>query len=89
VTRLAGNRSGLAVDPRAPGRFRSVPAPAAGIAVANAGIVPNCPVLDMSVEEWDRVMETNMRGVFLTCHRRGARGRSGGGEGGMERGVPV
>ena len=37
------------------------------IAVANAGIVPNCPVVDMSVEEWDRVMETNLRGVFLTC----------------------
>ena len=37
------------------------------IAVANAGIYPNCPVVDMTVEEWDRVMETNMRGVFLTC----------------------
>jgi 3-oxoacyl-[acyl-carrier protein] reductase len=37
------------------------------IAVANAGIVPNCPVIEMSVEEWDRVMETNLRGVFLTC----------------------
>jgi NAD(P)-dependent dehydrogenase (short-subunit alcohol dehydrogenase family) len=37
------------------------------IAVANAGIVPNCPVVDMPVEEWDRVMETNLRGVFLTC----------------------
>jgi 3-oxoacyl-[acyl-carrier protein] reductase len=37
------------------------------IAVANAGIYPNCPVLDMPVEEWDRVMETNLRGVFLTC----------------------
>ncbi len=37
------------------------------IAVANAGIFPNCPVLDMSVEEWDRVMETNLRGTFLTC----------------------
>jgi NAD(P)-dependent dehydrogenase (short-subunit alcohol dehydrogenase family) len=37
------------------------------IAVANAGIVPNCPVVDMLVEEWDRVMETNLRGVFLTC----------------------
>jgi 3-oxoacyl-[acyl-carrier protein] reductase len=37
------------------------------IAVANAGIVPNCPVVDMEVEEWDRVMETNLRGVFLTC----------------------
>ena len=37
------------------------------IAVANAGIYPNCPVLDMTVEDWDRVIETNMRGVFLTC----------------------
>ena len=37
------------------------------IAVANAGIYPNGPVLDMTVAEWDRVMETNMRGVFLTC----------------------
>ena len=37
------------------------------IAVANAGIYPNCPVVDMSLEEWDRVMETNLRGVFLTC----------------------
>jgi NAD(P)-dependent dehydrogenase (short-subunit alcohol dehydrogenase family) len=37
------------------------------IAVANAGIVPNCAVVDMAVEEWDRVIETNLRGVFLTC----------------------
>lgn len=37
------------------------------VAVANAGIYPNTPVLDMTVEEWDQVMETNARGVFLTC----------------------
>lgn len=37
------------------------------VMVANAGIYPNTPVLDMSPEEWDRVMETNVRGVFLTC----------------------
>ena len=37
------------------------------VAVANAGVFPNCPVLDMPVEEWDRVMETNLRGTFLTC----------------------
>ncbi len=43
------------------------------VAVANAGIYPNCPVLEMSVEEWDRVMETNMRGVFLTCQAVGRR----------------
>jgi 3-oxoacyl-[acyl-carrier protein] reductase len=39
----------------------------ATVAVANAGIYPNTPVVDMTVEEWDRVMETNVRGVFLTC----------------------
>lgn len=35
--------------------------------VANAGIYPNTPVLEMTQEEWDRVMETNVRGVFLSC----------------------
>jgi NAD(P)-dependent dehydrogenase (short-subunit alcohol dehydrogenase family) len=52
-----------------------------GIAVANAGIYPNSAVVEMTVEEWDRVMETNLRGVFLTCQAaaRGmvARGRGG------------
>lgn len=52
------------------------------IAVANAGIYPNTPVLDMTQDEWDRVMETNVRGVFLTCQavargmvERGTQGR--------------
>jgi NAD(P)-dependent dehydrogenase (short-subunit alcohol dehydrogenase family) len=47
------------------------------VAVANAGIYPNTPVLDMTTEEWDRVMETNLRGVFLTCQAaaRKTRGR--------------
>ena len=51
------------------------------IAVANAGIYPNTPVLDMPVEEWDRVMETNARGVFLTC-RAAARSMMARGAGG-------
>src|SRR5215470_20168098 len=37
------------------------------VAVANAGVYPNSPVLDMTVEEWDQVIETNLRGVFHTC----------------------
>ena len=52
------------------------------VAVANAGIYPNTPVLEMTTEEWDRVMETNVRGVFLTCQAaaramvaRGTRGK--------------
>jgi len=52
------------------------------VAVANAGIYPNTPVLDMTTEEWDCVMETNARGVFLTSQAaarsmvsRGTRGK--------------
>ena len=37
------------------------------IAVANAGVFPTLGVLDMPVEEWDRVIEINLRGTFLTC----------------------
>jgi NAD(P)-dependent dehydrogenase (short-subunit alcohol dehydrogenase family) len=43
------------------------------VAVANAGVYPNSPVLDMTVDEWDRVIETNLRGVFLTCQAVGRR----------------
>jgi len=52
------------------------------IAVANAGIYPNTPVLDMSQDEWDRVMETNVRGAFLTCQAAARRmvARGGGGK---------
>jgi NAD(P)-dependent dehydrogenase (short-subunit alcohol dehydrogenase family) len=28
------------------------------VTVANAGVFPNCPVLDLPVEEWDRVIES-------------------------------
>jgi len=41
------------------------------VAVANAGVYPNTPVLEMDVDEWDQVMETNVRGVFLTCRAAG------------------
>src|SRR5262249_55482106 len=51
------------------------------ITVANAGVYPNTAVVDMTVEEWDRVMETNVRGVFLTCRAAARRmiARGGGG----------
>jgi len=53
------------------------------IAVANAGIYPNCPLLDMTVDEWDRVIETNLRGVFLTCRTAGRSMMAGGRPGKM------
>lgn len=31
------------------------------------GIFPNCPIVDMDVEEWDRVFAVNVRGTMLTC----------------------
>jgi NAD(P)-dependent dehydrogenase (short-subunit alcohol dehydrogenase family) len=37
------------------------------VMVANAGIVPNAPVMDMDVSAWDAAIETNLRGVFLSC----------------------
>jgi 3-oxoacyl-[acyl-carrier protein] reductase len=40
------------------------------IAVANAGVFPTRAVLDLDVAEWDRVIEINMRGTFLTARRR-------------------
>ena len=35
------------------------------ILVNNAGIMPNSPLTDQSVEEWDEVMAVNLRGPFL------------------------
>src|SRR5262245_55480557 len=43
------------------------------VAVANAGVYPNSPVLDMTTEEWDRVSEPNQRRGFMTSQA-GARG---------------
>ncbi len=37
------------------------------IVVASAGIYPNTPFLELSEDEWDRVLDTNLKGVFLTC----------------------
>ena len=37
------------------------------VAVANAGVYPNSPFLELREEEWRRVIDTNLTGVFLTC----------------------
>lgn len=36
-----------------------------GVMVANAGILETTPILELSVEQWDRTMGINLRGVFL------------------------
>jgi 3-oxoacyl-[acyl-carrier protein] reductase len=37
------------------------------VLVANAGVYPNTPFLAIAAEEWDRVLDTNLKGVFLTA----------------------
>ncbi len=39
------------------------------ILVNNAGIARSAPVEDISVEDWDRVLAVNLRGVFLVTRR--------------------
>ena len=38
------------------------------VLINNAGIIVLKPVEEMSVQEWDRVMATNLRSVFLLSH---------------------
>lgn len=51
------------------------------IFVANAGLYPNVPFLEMTEGEWDRVIDTNLKGTFLACQavarRMVAAGRGG------------
>lgn len=37
------------------------------IVVANAGVYPNAPFLELREAEWDFTFDTNVKGVFLTC----------------------
>jgi 2-deoxy-D-gluconate 3-dehydrogenase len=41
------------------------------VLVNNSGVVTAARLLDMSVEEWDRVHTTNLRGTFLCCRAAG------------------
>ncbi len=38
------------------------------VIVANAGIVHRVPLVDMSVKEWDDVLDVNLKGTFLVTH---------------------
>jgi NAD(P)-dependent dehydrogenase (short-subunit alcohol dehydrogenase family) len=50
------------------------------IAINNAAATAHCPALDLTVEEWDTILETNLRGAFLVA-RAAARAMSGRGGG--------
>lgn len=50
------------------GRFGSV-----DILVNNSGVVSTVALVDQSAEDWDRVISTNLRGVFLATRAAGRR----------------
>ena len=51
------------------------------IMVNNAGTIAIAPLVEMTTETWDRVMDVNLRGVFLGCRQAArhmiSRGRGG------------
>ena len=51
------------------------------ILVNDAGIFPSVPVLEMTPDDFDRVIRTNLRGVYLCCREAALRmrGQDGGG----------
>src|SRR5260370_26335381 len=66
-----GHVFAIAVDVRDAERLEAAVASAADlhdgidIAVNNAAVYPNTAVVDMEEDEWDRVMDTNLKGSFL------------------------
>ena len=74
LNRLGGGRAvGFACDVRRPDAvrdfFRQVIAELGGldVLVNNAGVGIFGPVAELSVEQWDQVIETNLSGVFYCC----------------------
>ena len=51
------------------------------VLINNAGIFPSVPVLDMAPEDFDRVLRTNLRGVYLCSREVALRMRADGGGG--------
>lgn len=49
------------------------------VVVANAGVYPNTPFLDVPEDEWDRVVDINLKGAFLTCQAGAALMKDAGG----------
>ena len=43
------------------------------VLVNNAGVVAGVPLVDMTDEQWDVVVDTNLRGTFLCCRAGGRR----------------
>jgi meso-butanediol dehydrogenase/(S,S)-butanediol dehydrogenase/diacetyl reductase len=73
VEALGRRAHGVDVDVRDEARCEALVAEALerfgrlDVVCANAGVISLSPVADLAADEWDRVMDVNAKGVFLTC----------------------
>ncbi|SDI30726.1 meso-butanediol dehydrogenase / (S,S)-butanediol dehydrogenase / diacetyl reductase [Pseudomonas flavescens] len=73
VAALGRRAKALAVDVREPASVEAMVAATLSafgrldIAVNNAGVISIDGIAELDVEDWDRVMDINARGVFLCC----------------------
>lgn len=61
---------------RQPGTLYCVLEAEENILVNNAGVQPWGPLLDLAEADWDRVIDTNLKGCFLCTQAAGRRMRS-------------
>ncbi|MDB5714008.1 MAG: short-chain dehydrogenase/reductase [Sphingomonadales bacterium] len=83
ISKAGGNCSTLRLDVRDPASIAAATEVIAGvdILVNNAGLVRSGPALDQSEADWDEVIDTNLKGMFLLAQvaARGMRARGTGG----------
>jgi 3-oxoacyl-[acyl-carrier protein] reductase len=71
LRRAGGTAKGFAADVTQPGDMQMMAEAAASahggldVLCANAGIFPQAKIEDLSAEDWDFVMSTNLKGTFL------------------------
>jgi 3-oxoacyl-[acyl-carrier protein] reductase len=82
-----GRAFGVVGDVRTAGAVDRIMAEAIGqlsrieVLVNNAAVYPNCPVIEMPDEQWDAVIETNLKGTFLMSRAAARRMIAGGVQG--------
>lgn len=82
ITRLGGSATVVTLDVTDPASLDVLPAAMADIdiLVNNAGIVRDGPALDQTEADWDAVIDTNLKGMFLVAQAAGrAMKKRGGG----------
>ena len=70
---IAGYQADMAKPEDIEGMFAELPSllPALDVFVANAGFGTVVPFLDLDLDEWQRIIDLNLTGVFLGCRNAG------------------